>query len=72
MNTSNYLNYGIELAKSSEVDSKSESEIKRFFNIVRDNEVYDFDEIKEAAKKAGNMNTYKVLSKSPFLKRSYE
>lgn len=72
MHISNYLNYGIELAKSSEVNSKSESEIKRFFNMIRDNEVYDFDEIKKAAKEAGNMNIYNVLNKSPFLKRSYD
>ena len=72
MTVKQYLNYGIELANSSDVNSKSELEIKRFFNNVRDNGVYDFEEIKNAAKKSGNMNTYNVLSKVPFLKRNYE
>lgn len=67
-----YFNSGLHLAKSSDINSKSKDEIKYFFNMIRNNGVGDFSEIKNAAKEAGNMNTYDVLSKAPFLRSNYE
>lgn len=67
-----YFNSGLHLAKSPDIDSKSKDEIKYFFNMIRDNGVGDFSEIRNAAKEAGNMNIYDVLNKTPFLRSDYE
>lgn len=67
-----YFNSGLHLAKSPDINSKSKDEIKYFFNMIRDNGVGDFSEIRNTAKEARNMNIYDVLSKAPFLRSNYE